>query len=344
MIAATRHRVRTRVIAGAVALIVMLASAAVAPRPAEAATVAETRKALERVRAEVRQAGREFDRALLALENTEDRIAATDKRMAAESKNLAAAEVLLGQRADSMYRGGGQAGVVEFVLGAASWEDFVTRLDYATLIATSDAGLVQNVKDTRARLARNKRDLEAARKTQAADVAVFKKKRAAVAARLRSKQAQYDKLLSELAAAMAREHPGRGNYPPGPNGQVFPVQGVYYYSDTWGAARSGGRHHKGTDIMARTGTPCVATTDGTVRIKSGGLGGLCIYLTGDNGWEYYYAHLSGYAVRGGRVKAGQLIGYVGATGNARGGAPHLHFQMGPHGNWINPYPYLRCME
>jgi murein DD-endopeptidase MepM/ murein hydrolase activator NlpD len=82
-----------------------------------------------------------------------------------------------------------------------------------------------------------------------------------------------------------------------------------------------------------------------VSSKEGGLGGKVIYLDGDNGWRFYYAHLSGWEVRSGRVKAGQLIGYVGATGNAAGGAPHLHFQMWtPSGNIVDPYSYLREMQ
>ncbi|HEY3317578.1 MAG TPA: cell wall-binding repeat-containing protein [Coriobacteriia bacterium] len=127
---------------------------------------------------------------------------------------------------------------------------------------------------------------------------------------------------------------------------LFPVAGPHDYTDTFGAPRSGGRTHKGTDIMAAMGTWCVASLDGTVTIGDGGLGGRVVYLYTENGWEFYYAHLSNWAVRSGQhVTAGQLVGYVGNTGNAAGGPTHLHFQIWtPDGLTVNPYPYCREME
>jgi len=117
---------------------------------------------------------------------------------------------------------------------------------------------------------------------------------------------------------------------------VCPVDGPVSFVDSFGAARSG-HSHQGVDMMAAQGTPTVAPVSGTVEHNQSSSGGLAWYLHGDNGDTYFGAHLSRYGATG-HVEAGTVIGYVGATGNASGGSPHLHFEYHPDGgSAVDPY-------
>ena len=132
--------------------------------------------------------------------------------------------------------------------------------------------------------------------------------------------------------------------PPIPvGGLVCPVQGPHHFRDSWGAPRSGGRTHKGVDMMADRGTPLVAIESGTVgRLSDGGLGGITVWLRGNSGTEYYYAHLDTRAdglAQGQTIEIGGSLGTVGSTGNAPEEWPNLHFQIHPGGgDPVNPYP------
>jgi murein DD-endopeptidase MepM/ murein hydrolase activator NlpD len=118
---------------------------------------------------------------------------------------------------------------------------------------------------------------------------------------------------------------------------LCPVLGGSPPYDSWGAPRSGGRVHQGIDLLAPTGRPLVAVVSGVVSQRTNRLGGTTIALLGDNGNRYYYAHLAAYEGGGGWVPQGQVIGYVGDSGNATG-IPHLHFEIHPGGGLpVNPY-------
>jgi murein DD-endopeptidase MepM/ murein hydrolase activator NlpD len=132
-------------------------------------------------------------------------------------------------------------------------------------------------------------------------------------------------------------------------GYVFPVAGEAGYSDDYGAPRAGTGWHHGNDIFAARGTPVLAVTDGTLsRVGVNTLGGNRLWLTDGAGNAYYYAHLSAYApaaVEGAQVHAGQVIGFVGNTGQAITTPPHLHFEIHPgDGDSIDPHPYLRAWQ
>lgn len=140
---------------------------------------------------------------------------------------------------------------------------------------------------------------------------------------------------------------------------IVPVAGIHPSEliDTFEDPRSGGRTHLAIDIMATRNTPVLAFTDGVIRkLGTSKAGGLTIYQFDPNDtYSFYYAHLGSYAEglsEGDRVRRGQVIGYVGSSGNASADAPHLHFsisKLGPKKRWwkgdpINPYPILRAIE
>ena len=120
-----------------------------------------------------------------------------------------------------------------------------------------------------------------------------------------------------------------------------PVPSADFMND-WGFARSGDRHHAGTDLFAPRGTPVLAPVIGTVERAPNRLGGHAVALVTGAGVRLYFAHLERYG-RVGHVHAGDVIGYVGNSGGARGGPPHLHLEIRPDGRHaVNPYPTIRA--
>ena len=131
-------------------------------------------------------------------------------------------------------------------------------------------------------------------------------------------------------------------------GFVFPVASGYSFIDSWGFPRGPGtpweHWHEGADIFAPTGTELLAAETGVIsRLADGGRGGLALYIEGRSGSKHYYAHLNRYAegiAEGRPVTAGEVVGYVGDSGNAAGGLPHLHYEIHPGDRPVNPYPLL----
>jgi murein DD-endopeptidase MepM/ murein hydrolase activator NlpD len=160
------------------------------------------------------------------------------------------------------------------------------------------------------------------------------------------------RLKIKVRLAAASTGPVRSTIAPGasPFLKVFPVAGDYSYSADYGAGRHQGRH-EGVDIMADRNTPLVAVDDVTVKRLTRaetGLGGIWVWLVRADGTEYYYAHMASIAPGidvGTRLTAGQVVGGVGNTGDARYGAPHLHFEVHPGGGASTaPYPHLGAVD
>ncbi|MFS8064535.1 MAG: M23 family metallopeptidase [Luteimonas sp.] len=143
--------------------------------------------------------------------------------------------------------------------------------------------------------------------------------------------------------------------PPSATGMLLPVAGIKpsQLIDTFNQSRGSERRHEALDIMAARGTPVFAAVDGKIeKLFTSKAGGLTLYEFDPAATHaYYYAHLDRYAaglVEGMPLRRGEVIGYVGSTGNANPEAPHLHFaifQLGPEKHWwqgtaINPYPLL----
>lgn len=134
-----------------------------------------------------------------------------------------------------------------------------------------------------------------------------------------------------------------------PTISVFPSQGRCSFVDSWHETRSGGRLHIGVDIIGPKGLALYAVVDGTITKTYGAeasLSGNALRLTTGDGTYFFYAHLDSFAAGiavGSVVRAGQIIGYMGATGNA--GTPHLHFEVHPlGGEAVNPYPVIKAVD
>ena len=257
------------------------------------------------------------------------------------------------------YTNGGSGNMVTAAFAVASIQDLITSqalIDNAANhdLATLDLLTAVNRENDRLKLevAAHRAEVESLEAEQQALVEVLAEARARADAIFHKANAEYKEayaryqaeLRRQAALAAARRSGGGAGLPSSQTaGVVCPVAGAAWFTDTWGAPRSGGRTHKGVDMSATLGARLVAMNSGKVRLNWHSSGGRQVYLTADDGNFYYYAHLSGYPpglATGQRVDKGQVIGYVGTTGNAK--TAHLHLGMGVSGGpLVNPYPTVR---
>jgi peptidoglycan LD-endopeptidase LytH len=292
---------------------------------------------LDKAKATQRTLQQELDAATLELTRLDNDqfwadqdLAAMRRRLARARAELAAAQRVLGDRAASIYQVGG-ASLLSSLL-ASDATQVIDRTEFVTMLAKGQADLIADARTAARSYTETVRQVARA---QSHSEALRQRSRATVA-RLKSRLEAARRLVDKLSGFSPTTVVG---------GRLIacPVSRPYAYVDTWGAARSGGRSHQGTDIMNPYGNRIHAYVDGVISRESyNSLGGITLYLQGDDGNEYYYAHLSRYFARTGqRVQAGELIAYNGQSGNAAATAPHLHFEVHPGGGTpVNPYPWV----
>jgi murein DD-endopeptidase MepM/ murein hydrolase activator NlpD len=290
-----------------------------------------------------------YDRAVAQLSRLADDIGALERRIGAGEARMAPLRANVTRRAVAVYTS--DRGLAAFA-GFADGGDLVESGRGAKLASGASARDYATLKvmaDVTAELARRRDELDARRADQQLATDDLRAERQNVELALSSmvKREQRDQgLRAHLitrAGRGARVSPSAvpGAPVPAVTDFVCPILGPLTFSDTWGAPRAGGRFHEGTDLMNATGTPNVAVVAGDFETHHSGLGGLSIYLHGDDGNTYYYAHLSQVVGRDRRVAQGDIIGLTGSSGDAT--TPHTHFEFHPAGGpAVNSYPLVKA--
>jgi murein DD-endopeptidase MepM/ murein hydrolase activator NlpD len=213
-------------------------------------------------------------------------------------------------------------------------DDLAEKEDEIQTLRTEQAAVIEHLEEDRAAAD----ELHAqAKRTYAQAYARYKAEQARRAAAAAAKAA-----AARASSGGSSSSGAAAGVPAATEGVNCPLPNGSSFIDTWGYPRSGGRTHKGTDMIAGYGSTLVAMKDGTIRLNYHSLGGRQVYIYGSDGITYYYAHLSSYAgglSSGQSVAQGQVIGFVGSTGNATTNVLHLGMIVG--GQYVNPYPTVR---
>lgn len=311
-----------------------------------------------------------YGKAETRLAEIEDAITTAENDAARTKKDMGIAQAQLAARLVDLYKDANTSTpqYLEILLEESDIGSVLQRLSLLGRLADQDDELFDQIEAHLAKTRASEADLTQKKKAQSAQMAELEtlqsemtekfsasaaeyrtlKKRVAALKEAARKAAEAAAAAKAAAAKAAKANKSGGAVQAG--SFVFPVDGPHSFTNSWGAPRSGGRTHKGTDILAPRGTPVVACVSGTIlrtNPSDTGLGGITVWLRGKNGTNYYYAHLDGISSgihAGVSVSAGRTIGWVGATGNANG-CYHLHFEIHPGGGGaVNPYATLRAAD
>lgn len=304
--------------------------------------------------ADFEEAALEYEAALNDVEALEVKQGRIQTSVESNAEELVSVQDQLEEQAVQMYMLGGfnNPGII---FSASSVDEVMTTTEFLNSATIGGQESINDLVAHKGELTRLQDELdgvhEELKQAEATALGVRDRQQEAMDAQ----HAAYDKLSDkckeltrkrqeELAAAEARrKQRAAGSVQVG--SFICPITpGRTSFIDSWGFPRSGGRTHKGVDMFAARGEPIYAVQSGTATARGNSLGGLAIHLRANTGFTYYYAHLDSYAFSGTRtVSKGDVVGYVGNSGNARGTSPHVHFEIRPGGGAaVNPYPTVRA--
>ena len=293
--------------------------------------VDEAQKQADAATERIAAAQRELD----ALQIREDGLKAQRLRLTQKKEATA---IKIRARALRIYAGESVADL-DLLLRSEDANEFARNIDIIGVAQRRDAALIEEFRDDERQIDENEAALAALTERKKAEIEGLIIEQEVLGESLATLQEQLSFVLSGQAIALG--------------GFVFPVGAPFNFASTFGAPRMVGTKyehtHQGNDIFASGGTPLYATNRGVIARKAVAvLGGNKLWLVAADGTQYYYAHLSSYAdgiEDGTVVEAGQVLGYVGDTGNAIGTPPHLHFEIHPGGGpAIDPYPILDAVR
>jgi murein DD-endopeptidase MepM/ murein hydrolase activator NlpD len=319
----------------------------------------------------------EYQKAYSKLQELDDAVAKKQRELNSLVEQQIYYQKILDQLNIFTYRDG-DTYFLEVVLGTRSFKDLLVRFNYLVKLNQRQADIIKSTKRLKCAV-EEKRDKLAAEKARQQEMVLdLQKKQAGIDQLLLKKQQLINSLGQDITklqeekkhneALIASRAAQQAQTSKVTNLQInitFPIPGAYASSfiNDWGFPRAGNpAGHQGCDIFALKGTPVIAVADGVISDEFGNsrVGGYRLHIIDDNGVNYYYAHLNndspgtddglggeGTAFANGvapgvRVTAGQLIGFVGDSGDAETTPPHLHFGIMVNDHWIPPYQYLKA--
>jgi peptidoglycan hydrolase CwlO-like protein len=323
----------------------------------------------------------QLDRVASRLATTQFKIVKKEQEIQSAQSQYDATRGLLNDRAWVAYENG-PGSSLEFLLGATTLSDLADRIEIVNSAAQSDQDLIISIQEEQNRLRSRQAELESLQTSLESDQAALDKQQKDLQKKLDAEKVVQDQLAADQAAEQSivddlnskykkekaaeaalaellRQQQGQanGNFKLYNAFSACPVVGAGY-SDDFGAPRYGGgfHPHAGNDLFAARDTPIHAPFGGTVVDASNSLGGISVEVIGGPGMVYN-AHLDHIqsGVVGTTVSSGTVIGFVGNSGDAQGGATHDHFEFHPSGTWptwkspygytqigdaVDPYPFL----